>query len=88
MEARVATGKVKKLARALFMALTKSYLLPAFVKNAHLKAEAPKSRSGAQPKFTKSHQPRGNAQALDQSTIRYPWHPEFCDFCEYLHGRN
>ena len=33
MEARVATGKVKKLARALFMALTKSYLLPAFVKN-------------------------------------------------------
>ena len=33
MEARVATGKVKKLAGAVIMALTKSYLLPAYTKN-------------------------------------------------------
>ena len=50
----LATGKVKKLAGSVFMALTKSCLLPAYVKNQQPKAEALKSRSGTQSKFTKS----------------------------------
>ena len=54
MEARVATGKVKKLAGSVFMALTESYLLLAYVKNQQSKADALKSRSGTQSKFTKS----------------------------------
>ena len=66
MEAQVTTGKVKKLARAVFKALTESYLLPAYEKHQQPKAEVSKSRAAAPSEFTKSggHQRRGHTQAL------------------------
>lgn len=54
MEAQVTTGKVKKLAGAVFNTLTESYLFPAYEKHQQRKAEVPKSRAAAPSKFTKS----------------------------------
>ena len=54
MEAQVTTGKVKKLAGAVFKALTESYLLPAYEQHQQPKAEVPKSRAAVPSKFTKS----------------------------------
>jgi hypothetical protein len=52
-EAQVATGKVKKLAGAVFKALTDNYLLPAYEKQ-QPQSTAIKSKSAGKTKFTKS----------------------------------
>lgn len=54
IEAQVAAGKVKKLAGAVFKALTESYLLPAYEKLQQPQPVAVKSRNASKTKFTKS----------------------------------
>ena len=54
IEAQVVAGKVKKLAGAVFKALTESYLLPAYEKLQQPKPVIAKSKPGAKTKFTKS----------------------------------
>jgi hypothetical protein len=54
IEAQVAAGKVKKLAGAVFKALTDSYLLPAYEKQQQPQPKTAKSESGSKTKFTKS----------------------------------
>lgn len=54
IEAQVAAGKVKKLAGAVFKALTDGYLLPAFEKFQQPQPAAAKSKNGPKTKFTKS----------------------------------
>lgn len=52
--AQVATGKIKKLAGAVFKALTDSYLLPAYEKLQQPQPEASKGKNESKTKFTKS----------------------------------
>ena len=53
VETQIAAGKVKKLAGAIFKALTESYLLPAHEKLQQPQPAAAKSRNGAKTKFAK-----------------------------------
>lgn len=73
MEAQVTTGKVKKLAGAVFKTLTESYLFPAYEKHQQPKAEVPKSRAAAPSKFTKSGTRKRVASELEDahSTLNF-----------------
>ena len=54
LEAQVVTGKVVKLAGAVFKALQEGYLLPAYEKLQQPQPKGPKSKNMAQAKFAKS----------------------------------
>ena len=54
IEGQVATGKVKKVAGAVFVALTEGYLLPAYKKSQQPRSAAAKSKPEAKAKFDKS----------------------------------
>jgi hypothetical protein len=54
IEAQVATGKVKKLAGAVFKALSDNYLLPAYEKLQQPQSTMTKSKDAVKTKFTKS----------------------------------
>jgi hypothetical protein len=53
MEAQVSAGKVKKLAGAVFKALTDKYLLPAYEKQLQPQLTTMKSKNSVKTKFTK-----------------------------------
>lgn len=54
IEGQVATGKVKNVAGAIFVALTEGYLLPVYKKSQQLRSAAAKSKPEAKAKFDKS----------------------------------